>query len=556
MLESNRWARSVGAVSKALLRLSTEDAPRPQFLAEAGQAVLEAVDVDEVDVCLSSRGRFTCVGAVRAESGTDRSALAHRSALASATCDGSCNGNCPAVKEGALSCVRPALAGSGTEVIASSGAAKLCCRARSAVLSPFHVDDETAGVLALTSRQEGHFESASPEFFATLGDLLGASLASHAHARSIRARANEAEVLHRIARSVSYSEATLEQTLGRVARILPRACLEPSAAAARIVVGDIEVRSRRALGGEPLVRDIVLCGKVRGRIELHVENLGRTPEDEHESASAMRVLGAVARQIATLLYRFELREEKEGSRRLLRHADRLATIGTLASSLVHDLSEPLHTVSGFAELLRKDSALTERARTDATRILAASGHAQDIVKCLMLLARRSSSGWHTIVLNPVVQNALSFVETHCRERNVNLVRAFAPLLPPIVADATLICQVVVNLARNAIQAMPEGGTLTVETRPLDDGVMLSVTDTGVGISEEVKRRMFDAFFTTREDTDGTGLGLAIVQDIVLLHGGQIEVESAPLNGTRVSVRLPRSPGHLGRKAMELEHGWA
>jgi two-component system, NtrC family, sensor kinase len=122
------------------------------------------------------------------------------------------------------------------------------------------------------------------------------------------------------------------------------------------------------------------------------------------------------------------------------------------------------------------------------------------------------------------------------------VRVFEGGLPDVVADAAQMRQVVVNLAVNAIQAMPDGGRLTASLHREGDAVVLEIADTGVGMDEATRRRIFTPFFTTKEVGEGTGLGLAVAHGIVTAHGGTIDVESAPGQGSRFRVRLP-----LGRR---------
>jgi two-component system NtrC family sensor kinase len=117
-------------------------------------------------------------------------------------------------------------------------------------------------------------------------------------------------------------------------------------------------------------------------------------------------------------------------------------------------------------------------------------------------------------------------------------------LPMITADPAQLKQVLVNLVVNAVQAMPDGGTLIVSTRASDSCVLLTVVDTGVGMSEDVREKILLPFFTTKDVNEGTGLGLAVVHGIVTSHGGSIKVESQPGHGTRLEIRLPvTGPGN-------------
>jgi signal transduction histidine kinase len=141
-------------------------------------------------------------------------------------------------------------------------------------------------------------------------------------------------------------------------------------------------------------------------------------------------------------------------------------------------------------------------------------------------------------LNQVVEEGLRFLESQCTKSGIELVRALQPDLPDISADPSQLQQVLVNLVVNAIQASPSGGKLTIETHGGRDFVSLAVTDTGTGMTEEVKSKIFTPFFTTKDIDQGTGLGLAVMHGIVTSHRGVIHVESEVGRGSRFEVQLP------------------
>lgn len=134
---------------------------------------------------------------------------------------------------------------------------------------------------------------------------------------------------------------------------------------------------------------------------------------------------------------------------------------------------------------------------------------------------------------------MSFLEARCAKEGVDLVRNLAPDLPLTPADPSQLQQVLVNLVVNAIQAMPDGGRLTVATRADNESVVLTVEDTGVGMSDDVKEQIYDPFFTTKDVGEGTGLGLSVVHGIVASHRGSIKCNSKVGRGTCFEIQLPQ-----------------
>jgi signal transduction histidine kinase len=141
-------------------------------------------------------------------------------------------------------------------------------------------------------------------------------------------------------------------------------------------------------------------------------------------------------------------------------------------------------------------------------------------------------------LNRTVEEGLDFLESRARIAGITMDRRLAPNLPVVLGDPSQLLQVLVNLVVNAIQAMPTGGRVTVETRATPAGVLLAVEDDGVGIPLEVQDHIFERFFTTKAVGEGTGLGLPVVREILNAHRGTIHVISGPGKGSRFEVSLP------------------
>jgi signal transduction histidine kinase len=231
-------------------------------------------------------------------------------------------------------------------------------------------------------------------------------------------------------------------------------------------------------------------------------------------------------------------EEKRRLQEQLRHADRLATIGQLGAGLAHEMNEPLASILGFAQLVAKDQDLPDQSRQDVEKIVSAALHAREVITKLLVSARQSTLTKSEVSLNNLVDDVFHLLRTRCAKADVKLSRRLAKNLPVISADRTQLIQVLTNLVVNSIQAMPDGGHLTIKTSLEKDQILLTVKDTGIGMSEEVLNDIFTPFFTTKDVDEGTGLGLSVVHGIVTSHHGTIEVESEEGQGTSFVIRLP------------------
>jgi two-component system NtrC family sensor kinase len=245
-------------------------------------------------------------------------------------------------------------------------------------------------------------------------------------------------------------------------------------------------------------------------------------------------------------------------------AEKLSAIGQLVAGVAHELNNPLTSVSGYSQLLLRESGLDEQVRQDIQHIYTQSERAARIVQNLLIFAREHKPERLVVNLNDVLKSTFSLRAYQLRVDNISVRWQLDPNLPPTVADPYQLQQVLLNLMNNAHQAMVERGgpgTLTLGTRQAtarleagdDLGVsqqngvaesmpskvlLIEVGDTGVGIPERDLRRIFDPFFTTKPVGQGTGLGLSICFGIVKEHSGQIWAESTLGVGTTITVQLP------------------
>jgi signal transduction histidine kinase len=249
--------------------------------------------------------------------------------------------------------------------------------------------------------------------------------------------------------------------------------------------------------------------------------------------------GRVAGVIAIGQDRTEVRE-LEGQ---VIHAEKLATLGQLAAGVVHEITNPLTSISVYGEYLMKKLTRSGAEQSDlkrVERILRSSDRIMSFTRNLLTYARPSKEEAQPIELNGIIEEALGFCEHILREAGVTVVRNYGANLPKVNAVPGQLHQVFVNLITNACNAAPEtGGRVSLSTGLQGhDRIRVEIEDNGVGIPAAELERVFEPFFSTRRKGTGTGLGLSIVKNIVEIHRGAIQIESELGRGTIVVVTLP------------------
>jgi PAS domain S-box-containing protein len=237
---------------------------------------------------------------------------------------------------------------------------------------------------------------------------------------------------------------------------------------------------------------------------------------------------------------------QKGLEEQLRQAQKMEAVGRLAGGIAHDFNNLLTAISGYSEFLIAGLE-DERHRRHADEIRKAAARAASLTGQLLAFSRRQVLQPRVLDLNHVVSDMDMMLRRLIGE-DVELVALLDPDLGAVLADPTQIEQVIVNLAVNARDAMPHGGSLTVETANVEmaEGALveLRISDTGVGMTDSEREQLFDPFFTTKQG--GTGLGLATVYGVVEQSGGTIEVESAPGMGSSFRICLPRAAARAKR----------
>ncbi len=297
-----------------------------------------------------------------------------------------------------------------------------------------------------------------------------------------------------------------------------------------------------------LILPLVVEGEVIGSLRLDAI------EPRNFSAEEVGLARSVADQVSGALAQARLQEQRKRLEGQYRQAQKMEAVGRLTAGIAHDFNNLLTAINGFAGLMRFELSPDDPRQELVEKILLSGQRAADLVRQLMTFSRKQIIEPRVLNLNAVVTDMNEMLRRIIGE-DIELQTQLAPRLWPVKADPMQIGQVIANLAVNARDAMPAGGQLIIETANvvLDDDyvashleaqpgehVLLVISDTGVGMSEEVKAHLFEPFFTTKELGKGTGLGLATVYGIVTQSGGHIWAYSEEGQGSSFKIYFPRA----------------
>lgn len=227
--------------------------------------------------------------------------------------------------------------------------------------------------------------------------------------------------------------------------------------------------------------------------------------------------------------------EKEKAKEQLFRPDRLSLVSQMAAGVAHEIRNPMTTMMGFLQLMHKKA--DEAFRENIGLVLSELTRIDSIISDFLSLARNKTSEKRSLPLNGIVEQLRPLLYAEATQQGIIVEFTLDKKLPLLDLDEKEIKQLILNLSRNAIQAMGSQGTLKIETRLLKNSLRLYVSDTGCGISATVREKIFDPFYTTKED--GTGLGLSICKSIVDRHDGTITIRSRSGKGTTVIISFPR-----------------
>ncbi len=254
-----------------------------------------------------------------------------------------------------------------------------------------------------------------------------------------------------------------------------------------------------------------------------------------------RVLYEEGREFGIVGYFRDLRERKRLEEELLRH-ERLAVLGKMVAHITHEIKNPLMLIGGFARQCAKEAGLSEEARRKLELLREEVQRLERFLLDLTRFTRITPPQRISGDLLALIREVGEMMEASFREQGIDFQLQAPPEVSPLPFDAGQVRQVLLNLFKNALEAMPGGGRLTVTVVPQGGSLRLQIRDSGAGISPEHQKMLFTPFFSTK--AGGTGLGLTICRQIIEQHRGEIWVESEVNRGTTCQIRLPlQPPGH-------------
>jgi two-component system, NtrC family, sensor kinase len=225
----------------------------------------------------------------------------------------------------------------------------------------------------------------------------------------------------------------------------------------------------------------------------------------------------------------------------LMQAEKLSSIGLLAAGIAHEVNTPIAGISSYTQMLLKETPESDRHRPILQKIEKQTFRAAEIVNGLLNFSRLNDAQFTSLDINQLIHESLALLDHQLQRNHIKVESRLSDALPPVYGNTGKLQQVFVNLLLNAQDAMPYGGELDIQTGMIESMIVVDISDTGIGISEENLKRIFDPFFTTKTVGKGTGLGLAVTYGIVQEHGGRIFVDSDFGKGTHFRLKLPTRP---------------
>lgn len=313
------------------------------------------------------------------------------------------------------------------------------------------------------------------------------------------------------------------------------------------VVGKLNITKVYPEGMAKKVMGKLREGNVRrkGRLKFYpVILLKKDGQIAEGNLSASIVYDENRQEMATVGIFMDLKERLEMERRLkttqeqLLQSEKLAAMGRLTSQIAHELNNPLYGIMNTLELMKTEISPGNNRRKILEMALSETVRLSELLHKMLTFSKPDQKEKQPVDINTILDEILLLHEKQFRENNIIIETRLADAMPSVLASKNQLRQVFLNMFNNAGDAMPDGGTLTVETAVEDKEIGIEVSDTGIGIKKENIKNIFDAFFTTKNSIKGVGLGLSVCYGFIIEHGGDIQVTSEQGVGTCFRITLP------------------
>ncbi len=236
--------------------------------------------------------------------------------------------------------------------------------------------------------------------------------------------------------------------------------------------------------------------------------------------------------------RLKMEEKLRETQQQLMQSEKLAAMGRLTSQIAHELNNPIYGIMNTLELLKTEIPPESKRSKILEMSLSETHRLSEMLRNMLSFSKPEEEVRRPIDVNELLESIVLFIDKQMRESNIDIETRFAEEIPKVMGSTNQLRQVLLNIIRNAKEAMPEGGILSLETMSEDSRVIIHIKDTGIGIPKEIRDKIFEAFFTTKQEVKGVGLGLSVCYGIIKDHGGEIRVESEEGRGSTFSIILP------------------
>lgn len=276
--------------------------------------------------------------------------------------------------------------------------------------------------------------------------------------------------------------------------------------------------------------------------QLNVVN--KNGEEIPIQLSAALIYDGTGKEVASvgiftdLRSRLKMEKELQEIEQALLQSEKLAAMGRLTSQIAHELNNPIYGIMNTLDLLKTEIPPESKRRRILEMSLSETHRLAEMLRNMLSFSKPEEEERRPVYLNDLLEGILLIIDKQMQEANVKVKTYFDEKIPEVMASTNQMRQVMLNMLKNAKEAMPKGGTLTVGTGREKDKVVIHIRDTGMGIPEESQKKIFEAFFTTKQKVKGVGLGLSVCYGIIKNHGGEIKVESEEGKGTHFTISLP------------------